>query len=130
MPSHIYKTTNSSLTFIWWTEPTARDNSGSHTLSSSHKPGDAFPIGLTEVTYTAEDPSGNRVTEKFTVHLHGKYAKHIVVLGKIREIIHYKLAHVRHCTVLLVIQLVEVSCSRNTIFEPTHLNGAIPASRL
>ncbi len=45
-----------------WTEPTASDNctaSGSLVWTKSHTPGSVFPVGLTQVTYTATDASGN-----------------------------------------------------------------------
>ncbi|XP_072048991.1 uncharacterized protein [Amphiura filiformis] len=57
----------SSTAVVSWTEPTASDNSGSVTLTSSHSPGDSFPIGDTTVTYTATDPYGNKATKTFTV---------------------------------------------------------------
>ncbi|XP_041480035.1 uncharacterized protein LOC121427594 isoform X5 [Lytechinus variegatus] len=44
---------------ITWTPPTATDNSGNQTLTSSSNPGDFFPIGNTTVNYTSTDPSGN-----------------------------------------------------------------------
>ena len=37
----------------------ASDNSGSVTLSSNYESGHAFPIGSTDVVYTATDSSGN-----------------------------------------------------------------------
>ena len=42
-----------------WTPPTARDNSGLVTLTSSHNSSDSFPIGVTQVNYTAVDAAGN-----------------------------------------------------------------------
>ena len=74
MPGSTYEMANSWMTiaFVSWTKPNAKDNSGSVILSSRHKPGDAFPIGYTEVTYTAEDPSGNKVTAVFTVYVSSK----------------------------------------------------------
>ncbi|XP_071496209.1 uncharacterized protein [Diadema antillarum] len=50
-----------------WTEPTASDNSGHVTLTSTHQPGDTFPIGQTTVTYTAVDPAGNVANCNFSV---------------------------------------------------------------
>ena len=57
---------------VWWREPTASDNSGSVKLSSSHKPGDHFPVGVTTVTYTAEDLSLYKTIYTFTVNVTGK----------------------------------------------------------
>ncbi|XP_072050008.1 sushi, von Willebrand factor type A, EGF and pentraxin domain-containing protein 1-like [Amphiura filiformis] len=57
----------SNIVNITWTKPTATDNSGSVTLTSTHEPGYPFPIGTTTVTYTAVDSNGNRVTKSFNV---------------------------------------------------------------
>jgi len=44
-----------------WTPPTAFDNcDGVIIMTSTHNPGDLFPVGTTQVTYTAEDVSGNQ----------------------------------------------------------------------
>ena len=43
-----------------WIPPTATDNcGGSVTITSSHQPGDVFPIGSTQVLYTFADANGN-----------------------------------------------------------------------
>ena len=52
---------------VSWTVPTASDNCGFSSLSSSHNPGDTFPLGNTTVTYTADDGNGNTATCSFTV---------------------------------------------------------------
>jgi hypothetical protein len=56
---------------VSWTEPTATDNctaSGSLIWNKSHTPGTAFPVGVTTVTYTAQDALGNISTPcSFTV---------------------------------------------------------------
>lgn len=57
---------------VSWTEPTANDNSGFVTSSSSHKPGDSFSIGDTTVTYSAIDPYFNEISQSFTVTVKGK----------------------------------------------------------
>ena len=63
MPDDIVKQTDpsSSTAAVWWTEPTASDNSRRVKLLSSHRPGDTFPIGDTIVKYTAEDGSNTAV---------------------------------------------------------------------
>ena len=58
---------------VTWTEPTASDNSGIVTLTSSHSPGSAFVIGTTTVTYTATDDASNTVSVTFTVTVEGKF---------------------------------------------------------
>ena len=51
-----------------WTEPTATDNSGmTPTVTQSHRPGDSFPVGTTEVTYTFADMAGNQASCTFAV---------------------------------------------------------------
>ncbi|MGB1636044.1 MAG: HYR domain-containing protein, partial [Flavobacteriales bacterium] len=55
---------------VSWTPPTAADNCAGVVLTSSHDPGDTFPVGLTTVTYTATDAATgtpNVVTDSFTV---------------------------------------------------------------
>ena len=50
-----------------WTPPTAADNCGTATLTSSHNPGATFPVGTTTVSYTARDAAGNQTSCSFTV---------------------------------------------------------------
>ena len=52
-----------------WIEPTADDGFYSlvDTFTSTHSPGDSFPVGKTEVTYTATDAYGNSATCKFSI---------------------------------------------------------------
>ncbi len=50
-----------------WVAPESGDNCGVATLTSTHQPGDVFPEGLTEVTYTLTDIHGNSTSESFTI---------------------------------------------------------------
>ncbi len=50
-----------------WTEPTATDNCGIADITSTHQPGDIFPEGTTEVTYTATDVNRNSTKCTFNV---------------------------------------------------------------
>jgi hypothetical protein len=51
-----------------WTAPTATDNCTSPvSVSSTHAPGDVFPIGTSTVTYTFTDAAGNSDATSFTV---------------------------------------------------------------
>jgi hypothetical protein len=54
---------------VSWIEPLATDNCGSAglTLTSTHQPGDAFPLGTTTVVYTATDGAGNSAECRFDV---------------------------------------------------------------
>lgn len=51
---------------VTWDPPLATDNC-SVMLTSTHSPGDVFPLGTTKVTYTAIDPSGNSRSCNFNV---------------------------------------------------------------
>lgn len=52
---------------VSWIEPTAVDSCGSSVLSSSHSPDTVFQVGVTPVTYTATDDSGNISQVSFNV---------------------------------------------------------------
>ncbi|PHP64769.1 hypothetical protein CSC94_22470, partial [Zhengella mangrovi] len=69
LPTDITQPTDAGLAtaVVTWTEPTASDNAPGVTLTSTHNPGDAFPIGETTVTYTATDAAGNTATGSFKV---------------------------------------------------------------
>ncbi len=50
-----------------WLAPTASAKCGELTLTSSHEPGDVFPIGTTNVEYKATDNTGNISYCKFNI---------------------------------------------------------------
>ena len=79
MPGSIRRNTDSGLptATVSWIEPTASDNSGLQTLSSTRSPGSLFDIGVTLVEYTCVDFSGNLMVESFTVTIEGKETWHI-----------------------------------------------------
>lgn len=52
-----------------WTTPTATDDCGLASLTTSHNSGQIFSQGSTTVTYTAVDNCGNVVTGSFTVSI-------------------------------------------------------------
>lgn len=52
---------------VVWQVPAVKDNVGVASLTSSHDLQFAFPIGLTQVTYTATDAAGNSSTCSFEV---------------------------------------------------------------
>ena len=53
---------------VTWTEPTATDDSGIEpTVTQTHRPGDSFTVGATEVVYTFTDVSGNEARCTFTI---------------------------------------------------------------
>ena len=51
---------------VSWVPPVATDDCNV-TLTSTHNPGDTFPVGITVVTYTATDDGGNQVQCSFEV---------------------------------------------------------------
>jgi len=51
---------------VTWAAPLAADNC-SVIMTSSHNPGDNFDVGVTTVTYTATDPSGNSTAVNFDI---------------------------------------------------------------
>ena len=55
------------------------DNSGFVTLTSNYQPGDVFPIGKTEVVYSAIDPSGNSATASFVVTVAGRHKRYVLL---------------------------------------------------
>ena len=68
----IYITSSSDAPVaVSWTAPTATDAYGV-TVTSTHNPPDTFPIGNTNVKYTATDEAGNIAEVAFTV---------IIILG-------------------------------------------------
>ncbi|XP_030829219.1 mucin-3A isoform X29 [Strongylocentrotus purpuratus] len=55
---------------VFYTEPTATDNSGiANLVSRTNQPGDFFPVGQTDVTYTFQDPSGNPSSGTVTINV-------------------------------------------------------------
>ncbi|RBP32232.1 HYR domain-containing protein, partial [Oceanihabitans sediminis] len=52
---------------VTWTAPTATDNCAGFTVTSSHNPGDTFPLGTTTVTYTIIDASNNATNCSFNI---------------------------------------------------------------
>lgn len=71
MPNNVTLTGNGfqcAATYVW-TLPNALDNCGVSSFTSSHTPDSCFlfPQGVTTVTYTAVDPSGNTTVRSFTV---------------------------------------------------------------
>jgi gliding motility-associated-like protein len=54
---------------VTWAEPTATALCSDVTLAASHRPGELFTIGSTEVIYTATDHSANQSECAFSVHV-------------------------------------------------------------
>ena len=52
---------------VSWTPPTATDNCGGVTFTTTHQPGASFPKGTTTVTYTFTDSHNNSSTCSFNV---------------------------------------------------------------
>ncbi|MEJ1240808.1 HYR domain-containing protein [Chryseolinea sp. T2] len=58
-----------------WIPPVATDVCSTPELSSTYKPGDQFPLGVTTVAYTAKDVSGNSSTCSFVVTVKQEHTK-------------------------------------------------------
>jgi hypothetical protein len=58
-PADVVVISNSTTAPASWTPPTATDNCGPVNVTSTHNPGASFPIGTTQVTYTAKDGKNN-----------------------------------------------------------------------
>lgn len=56
---------------VFWNSPNVSDNCGKLNLSVNHVSGDIFPIGITTVTYSAEDPCGNKSSCSFNINVMG-----------------------------------------------------------
>ncbi|MEM7185977.1 MAG: HYR domain-containing protein, partial [Bacteroidota bacterium] len=52
---------------VTWTAPVGTDNCPGPVTTSTHNPGDTFPVGTTTVTYTVTDASGNTAMCSFDV---------------------------------------------------------------
>lgn len=72
-------TTNIGGASYSWQVPAAADACGTPVVSSSHQPGDEFPIGATTVLYTATDASGNTTQCSFVVTVQQEHTKLDVV---------------------------------------------------
>ena len=55
----------------WNAAVNVTDNSGSAVLTSNYESGDLFPIGISNVVYTATDDSGNTERVSFVVTVYG-----------------------------------------------------------
>ena len=62
---------NSATATVVWVEPTAVDDCGIVTLTSTHTAPYNFTIGTTTVIYNANDASGNIATKSFHVTVTG-----------------------------------------------------------
>ena len=70
-PTNITVPANNGIGIATWSAPTATDNCGLVTFSSTYLPGALFPLGVTTVIYTAGDMSGNGSTCAFNVAVVG-----------------------------------------------------------
>ena len=59
---------NTPSSIVTWGPITATDNTGAQpTLQQTHNSGGTFSVGITPVTYTFTDPSGNSAVCRFNV---------------------------------------------------------------
>ncbi|MBA3901323.1 MAG: HYR domain-containing protein, partial [Bacteroidetes bacterium] len=85
MPSNVSVNTDagSCVAVVNWTAPVVTDNCLGATITPDFLIGSTFPLGLTTVTYTATDASGNIVTASFTVTVTDNEAPEILGLANI-----------------------------------------------
>ncbi|MBL7815242.1 MAG: CotH kinase family protein [Saprospiraceae bacterium] len=69
-PSNIIQTTTESCAIVTWTAPTAMDNcTAAPSVSSNFSNGSCYPIGTTNVIYTAVDNANNMATCQFVIQI-------------------------------------------------------------
>jgi gliding motility-associated-like protein len=74
----VVKADNNCKATVTWTPPMFTDNCSAVSVTSSHISGSEFPIGTTEITYTAKDADGNQAQCKFNVVVKDETAPAIV----------------------------------------------------
>ena len=75
-PGDVMKDLPESATsvLVTWDPPEVSDLSGEDVIVSvSHQPGSNFTSGVTWVTYTARDQTGNEISCEFQVTIEGRY---------------------------------------------------------
>ncbi len=110
---------------VTWIVPTATDNcSTAPTITSTHNPGDVFPIGITIVEYLVEDTSGNRVTCSFEVNVEDVQAP--VFIGCPADIFVSNDLDVCEATVTWPAPIATDNCSSTAlIITNTHNSGDV-----
>lgn len=88
-----------------WPEPEVFDNC-SLTLTGNFESGDTFPLGQTEVTYTATDPSGNSATLSFFV---------VVIPKELSVVVPYEQTLLCHDTPSMISANVSGGCGPYTL---------------
>jgi hypothetical protein len=66
-PQHIVTSTKDTCTVVTWDNITAQDNCEMGSTLSNFTSGTCFPVGTTQVVYTANDASGNKSMCRFDV---------------------------------------------------------------
>ncbi|NOQ70641.1 MAG: HYR domain-containing protein [Crocinitomix sp.] len=68
--------------FVFWVEPTVTDNCAGVTMTSTHSPGEIFPLGITTVIYTATDIGGNETTCSFDITVESDLNLTVVIIDE------------------------------------------------
>jgi large repetitive protein len=105
---------------VTWTAPTVTDCK-SFTLTSSHNPGAMFPVGSTEVTYTAVDANNNTSTCKFKVIVKDKTAP--VFQNCVTEIIATASADC-NAVVNWIAPIASDNCTVTPVITSSHTSGS------
>ncbi len=73
-PANIVINTADTCAIATWEAPTATDNCSTPSVIGSHQSGMCFPLGSTEVIYTATDSMNNRTTCSFVINVNNPCA--------------------------------------------------------
>ena len=87
---------DSCLAIVDWAEASVLDHCGDFNLEKTHEPGTAFPVGTTEVVYTATDLAGNVTQVSFPVTVTDVQAPLITLIPEDQTI----LANEDECTMI------------------------------
>jgi hypothetical protein len=68
-PENVKTYTSSDTAAVQWTTPTVTDNVGVSSVQATPAWGSSFPVGVTQVTYTATDKAGHTSTCIFSVNV-------------------------------------------------------------
>ncbi len=106
-PSNISLTTTGTTSVATWTAPTATDNCGTPTITSTANSGTSFNIGTTTVSYTATDAKGNKATCSFSVTLNQNNGNNFCT---------NPIANVKDNNGSILVTGISTSCSQITLF--------------
>ena len=88
---------DTALLLATWSDPSVTDNSGSiDSIWCSHTRASSFSIGVTRVTYFANDTYGNIGQCHFNIEVKGTRAINISVIAYCTNLLLYKVSYYRY----------------------------------